>query len=363
MLIRDDLTRPQSNNLTLVRLILASAVILTHCFEMIHGRIPKDALIWPLGRPVSELAVDGFFFLSGFLVYDSLGRSTSVLSFLKRRVVRMWPGLAVSVILTVAIGAMVSVTPIPGYFFGATASFLFGNLTFSYGGYQLTGVACGDALCVVNGSLWSLPWEFRCYLVLALLGFTGFAQRRRMIWFVLPATLAFALAWHLPGLQGLVGRIGGSGLLFVFNTWDRLWPLFALGAAAAIFRERIPLSWAGLLALVALNAVAEVTGFKALHIQALMVGYAVLCLGFLTADKRAISGRWPDYSFGIYIYAFPVMVALDAIGFTDHYLLLAGITLACTVPLAAFSWHMVEKPVLDRMHRARKVPTVSPSAI
>lgn len=362
MLIRDELTRPQNNNLTLVRLVLASAVILTHCFEMIYGRIPKDALVWPLGRPVSELAVDGFFFLSGFLVYDSLGRSASVWSFLKRRIVRMWPGLAVSVLLTVAVGAMVSVTHFPGYFFGATAQFLIGNLTFSYGGYELTGVVCGDALCVVNGSLWSLPWEFRCYLVLALLGFVGLAGRGTMIWFVLPATLLFALAWHLPGLQALVGRVGGSGLLFVVNTWDRLWPLFALGAAAAIFRDRIPLSWGVLVGLVALNALAQATGLKALHVQSLMIGYAVLCFGFLSADKRAISGRWPDYSFGIYIYAFPVMVALDQMRLTDNYLVLAGVTLAITVPLAAFSWHMVEKPVLDRAQRARKVGAVSPRA-
>lgn len=360
MLIRESLTRPENNNLTVVRFVLASSVILTHCFEILHGIYPEDALVWPFGRPVSELAVDGFFFLSGFLVYNSLIRSTSAMAFMKRRIVRMWPGFAVSVLLTVAVGAYVSTTPMRQYFLGATGDFLFGNLTFLYGGYRLTGVMCDDVLCVINGSLWTLPWEVRCYIVLALLGVVGLAQRRWMVRFVLPATLIFALVWHLPAVQELAASTGRPGVLWVFKIWDRLWPLFALGTAAAIFRDRIPLNWGILLVLVVLHTVTQALGIKAFHVQSFMVGYAVLCFGFLTADKGSLSGRWPDYSFGMYIYAFPVMLILIFLGLKFDYLLLAAATMICTLPLAALSWHFVEKPAMDWAHRRREPKKISP---
>jgi len=350
MLIDDSRLKPDANNLTLVRLVLASAVIVTHCYWLVTGIAGADPLSGWLGVPLSVYAVDGFFFLSGFLVYPSLIRRGRVGDFLLARLARLWPALATSVVATVAIGAAVSEAAPAAYWRGETGRFLLGNLSFVQSAYHLTGVRCGDTLCNVNGSLWTLPWEARCYIGLALLLVAGLAGRRMMTRLVLPASVIFAVVWDLPGISTGAERIVGPGAVYYLANIDRLWTLFVLGCAASLYRHRIPLSWTVLALLFAADLAAHRIGVG-LHVRAVFVGYAVLCFGFLTARTRAVSARWPDYSYGMYIYAFPVMMAIAAWWPTRNHLALALANFAATLPLAALSWHWIEAPVLERMRR------------
>ncbi|WP_176592712.1 acyltransferase [Sphingobium sp. EM0848] len=359
MTIDDELLKPERNNLTLVRLVLASAVILTHCYWQVHHVMGKDPLSDWLGAPLSVYAVDGFFFLSGFLVYGSLRRRAHVRRFMVSRLARMMPALCVSVLLTVAVGALFTTAPLPTYFGGETARFAAYNLTLQGGHYSLTGIPCGDAPCVVNGSLWTLRWEFLCYLALAVLGLTGLSRPRLVLTIVAPVTLIVALIVHVPAIAGLVHSLGGKGGTYWVENADRLWTLFAAGVVAEILRDRIKLSWL-VLALLGLANVAAYRWNVNFHVQTLFVGYAVLCCGFLSARHGAVSGRWPDYSYGMYIYAFPVMVLLAGLLRTDNYLLLALASFVCTLPLAALSWHFVEQPVLDLVRTRRKGAVAKP---
>jgi peptidoglycan/LPS O-acetylase OafA/YrhL len=215
-----------------------------------------------------------------------------------------------------------------------------------FGSYQLTGVRCGAELCNVNGSLWTLPWEVRCYALLVLLSALGLARPQLMARIILPATLAGVLLWDVPLVQSGAAALLGDGAVYLIGMFDRLWALFALGIAAYIFRDRIRLSWLVLGLLFLVNLAAHWVGFG-LHVRALFVGYAVLCFGLLSARGGAVSGNWPDYSYGMYIFAFPLMIVIQQMLQLDSHLLLALLNLAATVPLAAFSWHVVEKPALD----------------
>src|SRR3546814_16678810 len=67
MRIEESLLRPHANNLTLVRLVLASSVIYTHCYWALTGRMGEDDLSAFLGAPISVYAVDGFFSCAVFL--------------------------------------------------------------------------------------------------------------------------------------------------------------------------------------------------------------------------------------------------------------------------------------------------------
>jgi peptidoglycan/LPS O-acetylase OafA/YrhL len=51
----------------------------------------------------------------------------------------------------------------------------------------------------------------------------------------------------------------------------------------------------------------------------------------------------------MYIYAFPVMMAVHAFASPASYLTLAALTFCGTLPLASLSWHLVEKPSLALM--------------
>lgn len=348
--------KPQNNNLTIVRFILASSVIFTHCYWQITGIADQDPFSPIVYKPLSAYAVDGFFFLSGFLVYASLQKRTAA-DFLKARLARMWPALFLSISGTILVGFFVTQALPQEYFSGPTLRFLFSNLSFINPSYHLTGVYCGEDLCNVNGSLWTLPWEMRFYLLLTLCSLLGLASPRAMKRFILPATLAFVIGWRIPIVQTMVSDQVGKGILFYLTTFDRLWPLFALGISAYIFRDKIRLSWLVLLLAFAANLAALHWNIDA-HIDSLFIAYAILCFGFLSAKNGAVSGKWPDYSYGLYIYAFPVMVGIYALWPTDDLLLLTAANFGVTLIMATISWHCVEKPVLDR----RRLPVRASSA-
>lgn len=347
------------NNFTATRLVLATSVIYTHCYYMAYKIEGVDDLSGFLGAPISAYAVDGFFFLSGFLVYPSLLRLGSAVRFLTARFVRLWPALAACVLLTVAAGAMVTTAPGLSYLGGDTLRFILGNLSFVSASYLLTGVNCEGAPCSLNGSLWTLPWEVRCYLLLALLGALGLHKPNIMKWVILPLSALGAIAWDIPLVQGVVGDLAGDGAVYLLGVFDRLWTVFALGIAAYLFRDRIKLSWWILAGLFAANIAAQHVGLG-LHARGIFIGYAVLCAGFLTARRRAVSATWPDYSYGSYIYGYPVMVAIYAVWPTQSHLALTVATIAGTLPLAALSWHLLEQPALDAYRQRRRKAQLSP---
>ncbi|CAN7273290.1 acyltransferase [Phenylobacterium sp. LjRoot164] len=353
MRISDERLDADANNFTAVRLLLASSVIYTHCYFMTTGVRNADDLSGFLGAPISAYAVDGFFFLSGFLVYPSLLRLSSSVRFLTARFVRLWPGLALCVLLTVLAGGFFTTAAPGAYLGGETSKFVLTNLTFTVASYRLTGVECGGEPCVINGSLWTLPWEVRCYAVLAILGALGLAKPTIMKRLVLPLSLVGVLVWDVPQVQELARSLVGDGAVYLIETFDRLWAAFALGIAAYLFRERIPLSWTWLGVLFVLTLAAHAVGLG-LHMRALLIGYAVLCWGLLSAQRSVFSAKWPDYSYGMYIYGYPVMVLIYAFWPTSSHLALTLVTMAATVPLAALSWHLVERPALDAYRRRRR---------
>jgi len=342
---------PQNNNLTLVRLVLASAVIVSHCYFQQTGIDETDWLSPWLGVPVSWLAVDGFFFLSGFLVFRSLVRHHDRPRFFMARLARMYPALLAFVLGTTLIGIAYTTADLRQYFTGETLRFLLGNLSFIKAYYSLSGVYCGDAttLCTLNGSLWTLPWEMRCYLGLMLLSLLGLTGTRAMTYFVVPAAMLFMTLWYLSGLQGLVHTHIPAASYWLAQS-ARLFPLFLAGCAAAIWRDRIRLHGGVVLLLLAVHLVAAHTPFAFLT-RLLLIAYAVLYVGFRPLRWTPAISRLPDYSYGIYIYAYPVMVVVSGWwpGMSAGQLAFAN--LLAVLPFAAVSWHFLEKPALEAFRR------------
>lgn len=352
--IDDDRLKPQNNDLNMVRLLLATLVIYSHSYYPIIGT-DHDDLANILGAPISNYAVDGFFTLSGFLVFRSLIKNDSVRFFLLSRITRLLPALVTMVVLVVLGGLAFTNASVADYFRGtATLKFIFFNPTFIFYGTTLTGVECGKELCNVNGSLWTLPWEARCYLILAFLGLLRLANARAMAYLILPATLAFAILWDVAAAHGIAAKIG-SGFAFQFLRMDRLWVAFSLGIAGYLFRRWIPLSWWACLVMLPINiAVQQFFPAAGLHVRQVFIAYFVLCLGFLGVGKGSVSSGWSDYSYGMYIYAYPVMFVLEHLFVFKSAYLMALADIICTLPLAAASWHFVEKPALDRLKAYRK---------
>jgi peptidoglycan/LPS O-acetylase OafA/YrhL len=330
-----------TNNFTLLRLFAATLVILAHAYPL-TGSSDVDWFEQFTGRTFGWAAVSVFFVISGYLITQSLMRNPSLLRFARARALRIFPGLIVCVLLTtVLLGVFVSNDD---QFFARfqTAFYVVGNATLMKVNYVLPGVFASNPYPdAVNGSLWTLPIEVACYVGAAIL---------------------FTLAGKRLGLS-IAGLL--AGLLCVYaldlapdNHRVRLAFAFLLGMAYAASPVRLEWWHTGLAVLAA--GVLLSTRFNA---PALNLALAVTTLWFAFADTprlTRVSVAIPDWSYGVYIYAFPVQqtVAMLWPGLSplQHF----GVALGLTLIPAALSWHLVEKPAL-RLKAAPMVPTTQHS--
>lgn len=343
MRVGKELLRADRNNFNAVRLFLATSVIFSHSF-VLNGT-GSDPTVPLLGVPVSNLSVDAFFALSGFLVTRSM-ENKSPQAFLAARLRRLLPGFLVMLALTVfVLGPLVTTLPLAAYFGASeTWSYFVANASLLLTRYELPGVF--ETLPhsgAVNGSLWTLRYELYCYVGLVLLAGSGLLNVVRMVRLLPAAFLCALLIAALPAGDGFIGSLMQQG--------PRLALAFLCGSAAYLFREHIVLSWRLIAAIGAAYLAIEAVS-DAWLLKPVLVTFGVLGLGMLTARNRAVFANIPDYSYGMYIYAFPVQQLLVlGLGPINPYLHMA-LSVMMTLPLAALSWHCVEAPVLNRW-RAR----------
>lgn len=347
--ISDAQLAADGNNFTGARLVLASGVIWTHCYWLATGVSGADELSAIIGLPVSHLAVNGFFFVSGFLICQSLFRQAGVFSFLAMRVARIWPALILCTLLTLAAFAMLSDRMSDFVTEPESLRFVVMNLLLIVlkPAFAVPSLVAGGEPLVVNGSLWTIPWELRCYLVMAL-GFAVTGQRRAaVVRPVLILSVVAAILWAVAQQWWAGFPSTKGGLLYNLDIWMRLWGCFAAGALVWLERARaMPPWWLGLG--LAVLAVAEHQALGSALLATPAVFALVLTGVFGGGPARAVTADWPDFSYGIYIFAFPVMILLQQLvpGLVADHRVMAAANLAALLPLAALSWFLVEKPAL-----------------
>ena len=350
--ISDAQLAANGNNFTGARLVLASGVIWTHCYWLATGVSAADELSALIGLPVSHLAVNGFFFVSGFLICQSLFRQAGVFSFLAMRVARIWPALILCTLLTLVAFGVLSDRLASYVTEPESLRFAVMNLAMVKAEYAVPAMAHGGEPLVVNGSLWTIPWELRCYLVMAL-GFAVVGQRRAaVVRPVLVLSVIAATGWALAQQWWAGFPSTEGGLLYNIDIWMRLWGCFAAGALVWLARARaMPPWWLG--PALAVLAVAEHQLLGSAMLATPAVFALLLTAVFGGGPARAVTADWPDFSYGIYIVAYPVMILLQQSepGLAADHRVMALANLAAVLPLAALSWYAIEKPALTRARR------------
>lgn len=335
--------KTDANAFTTMRWILASTVMFSHGWDLTQPQTGLDPSVAVLGFPVSRLAVFLFFTLSGFLVTGSLIKRGSI-DFTLARGLRLLPGLWVMIaVMVFGLWAAFGTLPLGQYLADPmTHKFVLRNALLWGGEFRLPGIFNDNEFAnVVNGSLWTIPHEVRCYIVLALVGAVGLLMSRRL----------FAALFALAAIVHLV--IPGDAWLVLENP-RRLAFSFFLGVLVFLWRERLWLSWP--LALAAAGAVLFIPdgAIKTMAIQ-ISWGYLVLVAAFCSSTRfKAASVKLPDYSYGIYIYGFPAQQAAIVLGLGLTPFSNIGWGIVIMLPLAALSWHLIEKPALGLKRRAAR---------
>lgn len=326
-----------------LRLLAAWLVLFSHSYSL-SGMSEREPLLrWTGQETLGGVGLAVFFVLSGYLVTLSWQRAPRLGSFVVKRALRIFPALAVVTVLSVfLLGPLLTTWSGERYWASNETWKYLRNVVGWRMSYTLPGVfETNPGNQAVNGSLWSLPLELRCYVGLALLGLLSRWVGLRHL--VLLATVGFLVASvtrpiGLPALDEHMGLNGHQGKLALF---------FCLGACAACWQSTLPLRWlpafAGLM--LALAGYAP-TGA---HLPWLWVASAALVLWWATHGPGWLAwpSRWGDWSYGMYLYAFPVQQLWAAQGLHQKGLLLyTAVCTACTLLLAFASWHGVEKAAL-----------------
>ena len=357
--------KSRNNNFDFLRCALALMVLFSHCYPLTYGRTDDEPMFRLTGGhdDFGRIAVAGFFTLSGFLIANSWASSAGLWDFLLRRGLRIYPGFIVAVLFTAfVVGpfAMVDGFPVLLVMRRTARALITVNDPYLPGMFDhnpLHGWA--------NGSLWTIWYELVCYLMIAALGVMGLIRRPWVIFglFVLMfATCMTAdIVSTVPGgaWGGWAGRL--QSVFVKKMTWfmgPRLFTFFLAGSCFWAFRDRIPKSWIIALLSVAGLVAATYGGRMPLHAALPALGvYLVLWIAFSDSIPLHRFGKYGDFSYGLYLYAFPVtqtVVCLTHARFAPP--VLAMIVLPLTFLLAFASWHLVERPFLRLKRRTVPLP-------
>ena len=347
------------NNFDFLRFFFATLVVFSHSWPIFWGRNTLEPLsLVTDGRfTLGGLAVAGFFAISGFLVTQSWEHSGSAADYLKKRLLRIYPGWTAALLFCVFVVAPLS-RPSHALLLRDPRTYTFlGQLFLQEHGF-LPGVFPHNwQIGVPDGQTWTLRYELICYTLPLVLGLTGLLRRRLV---VLALFVALLVVINAQAFAAFPRPVPEPALpVPYFGRLDPL-PLFAAyflaGMLGYLYRDRIP--HARPLLLVCLMALV-LTAFTGPLAWLLFVtlptcgAYALFYIALSPGIRMHDFGRHGDLSYGLYLYAWPVQMLivqffLYSFSPLEHFAALGLFAAAwlLTLPLAALSWHFVEKPFL-----------------
>jgi peptidoglycan/LPS O-acetylase OafA/YrhL len=336
----------QMNQLDSLRLLLAVAVIWSHSFALGVGSEDKEPVSLLAAGQVNagQLAVFGFFAISGYLITESWLRNPDPATFLKKRFLRIYPGFLVATICAAFFVVPLALDRAPGSWSAVPwRSVLVGAVRLQ--SFDVPRAFSGNAFQAINGSLWSISYEFWCYIGVLVLGLVGILSRPALPVLVLCLTVAaneylVHSGWQPGGM--IFGRIFGAPIL-----WTRLLPYFLGGMILRLLRSRLPLR--GRTALICIVALCFLRFLpRGLNVGLPFLGtYALLAFALSPRGRLPDFSRFGDLSYGTYLYAFPIQqLVVMNMGGRAAPLAVFCISTPLTLCAAAISWHVVEKRAL-----------------
>ena len=336
------MTQPQirDNNFDFLRQFAAFLVIFGHSQSIVG--VPQYGL-W--GHGIATIGVLIFFGLSGYLVTMSWIREPSYLSFFVKRSLRIFPALILCVLLSAfVLGTLLTTLPLSAYFDNAMFKLYFNNVVLRPH-YNLPGVFTGNIYPnAVNGSLWSLPVEYACYMLIALI-----AVGRERISAIAVAIVTLGLfvtwRWYTQVYDGAQIVIWASDLGHATSVM----PFFMVSALLCILRDKIAFRWdVALVFVLILMGLEHVWPVVAVNLVTwIFVPYIVLTIGWASTPVLRRFGRFGDPSYGMYLYGFPVQQTI--VYLSNNQIGFVALTLWTTVSvvvLGLLSWRLLEKPAL-----------------
>ena len=344
------------NNFEVIRLLLASLVVVLHCYDLTGTHYTDYLAGWTGGQiTLPYLIIRGFVIMSGYLVLKSLQRSTSVKQYLWRRFLRIYPPLIVALIICSLIAGPFLTTLSVGDYYRHPDTWR--HMVYSLRIFMVKRTECLPSVftnnpdgCAVNGSLWTIWVEEVLYI--ALIALFLIRKRTRLLRIVLFTTWLMLVMLH----QIAITRWSNLTIPFSHTVqWDNFADLlvyFCSGCLMTIIswknmlRNRIILASALLVTIISCELhIYQPLGY--LLYPLVMVAFGSDCIPLLLKPFR-----WGNPSYGLYIYSYPLQQALiQCLAPSANSLLLLGVPLSFVAGYA--SWHLIETPFLRLKERVK----------
>lgn len=334
--------RNRLNNFGFLRLLFAYLVIFGRSPEMLDGNVNREILYLATGTiSFGDLAVDGFFLISGYLICQSFEHSKSFLNYLYKRVLRIYPAFIVVWLLTLLV-----LVPLTGGIQEILNLTIFDWLKNSIKMIFLSEPFVDGHLILensqtLNGALWTIRYEFLCYLFIPLLAL--FALNKRS---VISLIILFLLAKVTIAYTGYDYQTTVPFSVLLSQVL-RLGFAFLVGMAFYQFRDKVV--WDMKLVFTSLLLLLLTIRFQVVAESALIVFGGYLMFYFAFAFKNNVIQNINvknDISYGVYIYAWPVQALLIRSYSDINPWVLAILSAIIVTPLGFLSWRLVEKPFL-----------------
>lgn len=322
-----------------LRIALAVSVVVWHSFEVSYDQATIEQLNLNRAWIAVGFVLPSFFALSGFLVAGSLERSKTLAGFASLRALRIVPALAVEILLSALIlGPMLTTLSLSEYFSDPKFFHYFENIL-GIIHFELPGLfESNPQPGIVNKSLWTVPYELHCYLWLIGFAAFGITKRRRLF---LTLVILLMIALPLSHLR--------SGVFFrpMSNVPHRVLEIsFLAGVCLYLYRDMISRS-RSLLAAASVLSVITLSHPSLQYFSPFPVAYVTVWLG-LTRPRVLGILRKGDYSYGVYLFAFPIQQVIAMAPWAREWWINSALTLPLCFAYAVFSWHCVEEPILMR---------------
>lgn len=326
------------NNFNLLRFVFALLVILSHAPELTDGNRSREILT-SIFHTISfgEMAVDGFFLLSGYLIVQSWIRLPKALPFFIKRILRIYPGFIVATCVCIFIvGPMASDQY--AYFSQVKVADVFLNSLLLQPPFSPS-VFVGTKYAALNGAMWTIGYEFMCYLIVILLGIIG-AIRNRWVWLLITITIALTI---------LLRNMGYATAFYFYLMPPELAYFFFTGGSFYLFRDKFNFKFKS--QLLFLMTTILLLGMFSTNYVIFILGIAggVFMFNFSLRQISWLLGfnKLPDISYGIYLYGWPIQkLYLWYYPLMSPWILfiVSGIT---SLFFGLMSWYIIENPCLN----------------
>ncbi|WP_106914785.1 acyltransferase family protein [Chryseobacterium aurantiacum] len=343
----------RNNNFDFLRLIFAVLVVITHSYPL-SGANGSDFLSQlTFGQmSLSYIGVKGFFIISGFLIFKSLLHCKNLPDFYWKRILRLFPALFVVLLLTVALAPAVYEHHVPYWKNISVYTYIPRNISLFFLQYKINGVFGNNPFPgSINGSLWTICYEFSMYIMVSLLFFI----RKKSVLKITVGMLfisSYLLAVHASsflsstllraGLDGknfydLMCFFTGGMLLTYLNIRDKRLENLLIMFSIIVLAGSVYLKIVGY------------TCFFTLPILVIFIGRNS------TIYINRIGDVFGDISYGIYIYSFPIQQALMYF-YKLNTIPLMILSLVLSLLFGYFSWHLIEARALGYKDLVSKRP-------